>query len=220
MIHCRGGRVIVPELLEHAPVEESRRNLREIAAINRYLGGHRILLDRLKQITTPQDAFTFLDVGAASGDMTQVASRSFPRIRAIGLDIRELHLDLCPGLRVAGDAFHLPFRSQAIDVVHCSLFLHHFSSDEVIRLLAEMWRVAGRAVIVQDLERNPLAYYFIAAAAKLFNCSTVLRHDAPVSVEAAFKPEELRSLASEAGIPVRDVRLHRPAFRLSLLAMR
>lgn len=220
MIPCLGGRVIRPEWLDHASPEEARRNLKELVAINRYLGGHRILVDRLAEVVRPEEEFTFLDVGAASGDMAAAAQRRFPRLRAINLDACALHLERSPGERVVADAFHLPFASGAVDIVHCSLFLHHFSDGDVERLLDGFWRVARRAVIVQDLERNPLAYYFVPATRWLFRWSDIVVHDAPVSVEAAFKENELRRLAARAGLGGVSVRVHRPAFRVSLVAVR
>jgi hypothetical protein len=220
MIACLGGRIIQPELLDHAAPDEARRNLRELVSINRYLGGHRILLDRLAEVARPDDEFTFLDVGAASGDMAAAAQRLFPRLRAVNLDRHELHLERSPGERVVADAFHLPFAARSVDVVHCSLFLHHFPDDEVERLLEGFWAITRRALIVQDLERHPLAYYFIPATRWLFRWSDIVVHDAPVSVQAAFKAEELRRLARAAGITEARVRTHRPAFRVSLLAVR
>jgi 2-polyprenyl-3-methyl-5-hydroxy-6-metoxy-1,4-benzoquinol methylase len=219
MIACLGGRILQPELLDHASPDEARRNLQELVAINRYLGGHRILLDRLAEVVDSGEAFTFLDVGAASGDMTRAAQRRYPRLNAINLDCRALHLETSPGDRVVADAFHLPFADRSVDIVHCSLFLHHFPDGDVERLLRGMWRVARRALIVQDLERNPLAYYFIPATRWLFRWSDLVAHDGPISVEAAFKAGELAALAQAAGITGARVRRHRPAFRISLLAM-
>ncbi len=219
-MHCLGGRVLLPELLDHAPEEETRRNLRELVTINRRLGGHRILRDRLREAVSPSETFSFLDVGAASGDMSACASAHYPGLRPIQLDRRALHLERASGHRVVGDAFRLPFRDRAVDISHCSLFLHHFTDDQVSALLAEMWRVSHRAVIVQDLERHPAPYYFLPATKWLFQWSRLVLHDGPISVEAGFRAPELRTLARQAGLPVDDVRTHRPAFRLSFLAMR
>ena len=219
-LQCRGGRVILPELLDDAPPEIARRNLKELVRINRFQGGHRILLDRLSELYRPTDRFTFLDIGAASGDMAAAAQRRFPGMEAINTDLSPLHLETARGLRFAGDAFALPLRDLSCDIVHCSLFFHHFDDDAVVRLLREFWRTARRAVIVQDLERHPLPYYFLPATRHLFGWSDIVLHDGPISVEAGFRAPELRQLAERAGLPSLNVRAHRPAFRLSLLAMR
>ena len=119
---------------------------------------------------------------------------------------------------MVADAFHLPFAPASFDLIHCSLFLHHFQDDAVIELLRCFGRVARRQVIVCDLERHPLAYYFLPATKWLFHWHPITLHDGPVSVKAAFKASELREFASAAGLSNIHVSAHRPAFRLCLIA--
>jgi len=59
---------------------------------------------------------------------------------------------------------------------------------------------------------------FLPATRWLFGWQCITIHDGPVSVAAAFRKRELLHLAREAGL--RDARehLHRPAFRISLVA--
>jgi hypothetical protein len=90
----------------------------------------------------------------------------------------------------------------------------------VVQLLGAFWEAARHAVIVQDLERHPLAYYFLPATRWLFGWSELVVHDGPISVEAAFKVDELRKLGLQAGLEAPVVRTHRPAFRLSMVAVR
>lgn len=218
MIHARGGRVIVPELLDGAPDAEAEINLQEIAFLNRWFGGHRVLRGSLRELYGPQEAFTMLDVGAATGDVARTVARAFPAARVTCLDWQERNLRSAPQPKVAANAFSLPFADGAFDVVHCALFLHHFTDEQVVELLANMARVARRAVVVQDLERHPLAYYFLPSTAWLLRWSRLVLHDGPVSVEAAFHREELESLARRAGLAKGQVERHRLWFRLSLVA--
>ena len=217
MIHARSGRVIVPEILDQAPEEEAQRNLGELAWLNRWFGGHRVLRWSLRQLYRPPDTFTMLDVGAATGDTARVVSEAFPQARVTCLDWKARNLRTAPQPKIAGDAFALPFIDAAFDVVHCSLFLHHFTDDHVVLLLAEMRRCARRAVVVQDLERNPLAYYFLPSTAWILGWSSIILHDGPVSVEAAFHADELEQLAGRARLAA-QVQSHWPWFRLSLIA--
>lgn len=217
-LHCLSGRIILPELLEDAAAGPTRKNLEELVTINRLLGGHRILLDSMESLEEPSSEFTFLDIGAASGDMGRVLNRRFPRARVFSLDRRMLHLENTPEPRLLGDAFALPFADASVDYSHCSLFLHHFADADVVRLLAEMRRVARKAVVLQDLERNPVPYYFVPLTRPIFRWSRLLLYDGPISVEAAFHAGELRKLAHDAGLQNAVVSVHRPAFRLSLIA--
>ena len=116
------------------------------------------------------------------------------------------------------DAFRLPFPDTSFDIVHCSLFLHHFENQAVVGLLNSFGRICRQHVIVTDLERHFLAYHFLPATRWLFRWDPITLHDGPISVAAAFRAGELRALAERAGLRDIDVRTHRPAFRLCLTA--
>ena len=169
--------------------------------------------------TIPADEeFTVLDVGAASGDMGECFRRQRPGAKVTSLDYLESHLTSCAGPRVAGDAFALPFPPRSFDYVFCSLFLHHFSDADVVRLLAAFAKVARKKVLVIDLLRNPVPYHFLALTSRLFGWHPVSVHDGKISVEAAFRPRELAALAAQAGLANPRVRAFVPAFRVALWA--
>jgi ubiquinone/menaquinone biosynthesis C-methylase UbiE len=210
-------RIIHSEKLESATAEEAAANLADLRRINRYLGGHATLLAALRRLYRPGDSFSVLDLGAASGDMGQALQRRYPAARVLSVDTQERHLREGGGARLVGDAFRLPIGDQRVDVVMCSLFLHHFTDAEVTVLLRNMQRVARRAVVVLDLERHALARAFLPATRWLFQWHPVTVHDGPVSVQAGFLPRELRALAESAGLRNASVRRHVPWFRLSLV---
>lgn len=214
---CTQGRVLRAEGLDSAGAVEAERNLRDIARINRWFGGHRTLIRLLQRSVRPQDRFTILDVGAASGDMGQCVQKRFPNAKVVSSDRRPIHLKTANMPRVAADAFALPFQDGSFDFVMCSSFLHHFSNGEVVDLLRAMRRLARRSVIVLDLERHPFAYFFLPLTRGLFRWSELTVHDGCASVEAAFRHSELESVALAQG-PVRaTIHRHWPWFRLSIV---
>jgi SAM-dependent methyltransferase len=186
--------------------------------INRLTGGHEVLRRRLGEVVSPGEAFTMLDIGAGSGDAAAVVKERYPGATVVSFDYRPHHLCTAPPFRVVGDAFRLPVRQGSVDVAYCALFLHHFSDAQVIELLSAMRQAARRCVIVNDLERHFLPWLFLPATRWLFRWDRITLHDGPVSVQAGFTAAELRALASRAGMPDADVRVHRPAFRVSLVA--
>ena len=109
-------------------------------------------------------------------------------------------------------------RENSFDYVFSSLFLHHFDNFQVTELLSEFARVARRAVLIIDLERNPIAYYFLPWTRWLYGWDPVTVNDGAISVEAAFRPRELEALARRAGLENPRARAYRPAFRIGLAA--
>ncbi len=211
-------RFIVPEMLDHAPPDVVRASLRDLERINRYLGGYLVLRKMFARLVQPGEAFSVLDVGAASGDMGAAIRRNFPRARVTSLDYKVDHLAQAGDPKVAGDAFHLPFRPASFDFVFSSLFLHHFTDDRVVELFASFRSIARRAVLAIDLDRGPLAYYFLPNTRWLFGWHAITINDGQISVEAGFKRDELLALAAKAGLARARVRVHRPWSRLSLVA--
>jgi SAM-dependent methyltransferase len=209
--------VLKPELLDSAEQGLADRNLRDLVRINRWCGGHRVLLRVLGDLVGPREQFSVLDVGAGSGDMGQCIRERFPNANVILSDYRSSHLRSATLPCVAADGFRLPFLPRTFDFVICSSFLHHFSDGEVIDLIREMRSLARRALIVLDLERHPIPYYFLPMTRRVFRWSTLTLHDGPISVAAGFRTEELAFLTGAEGMKGAVVRRHRPWFRLSVV---
>jgi 2-polyprenyl-3-methyl-5-hydroxy-6-metoxy-1,4-benzoquinol methylase len=217
-MHCLGKRLILPELLDSLPPDQARASLQDLVRINRRWGGHSTLRHLLQENVTDSQPFSVLDVGAASGDMGACIRQWNPAAKVTSLDYVESHLAASMGERVAGNAFQLPFRRGSFDYVFCSLFLHHFQNEDVVRLLRGFGEVARKAVLVIDLERNPIPYYFIAWSRPMLGWDPVTVHDGAISVEAAFHRKELEDLARQAGLRNPRAKVFRPAFRIALAA--
>src|SRR5438874_13051488 len=217
-MHCLNGRVLKPELLDTLPPDQARESLADLVRINKYWGGHSTLRKLVDDTIPPGEPVTILDVGAASGDMGRRLQEWRPLAQVTCLDYIESHLTAGDGPRVAGDAFALPFVYRSFDYVFSSLFLHHFTDDQVVELLAGFGRIARKQVLVIDLWRHPIPYYFISQTRWLFGWHPVTVHDGAISVEAAFGPRELVDLARRAGLPRPRSRTFVPAFRIALSA--
>ena len=216
-MHCLRGRIILPEILDTLSPGEARASLADLTRINAAWGGHSTLRSLL-QDAIHDPTFTLLDVGAASGDMGRQIRKLYPEARITSLDRIAAHLAAAENPRVAADAFRLPFREKSFDYVFSSLFLHHFTDAQVVDLFREFARFATKAVLAIDLDRNPIAYYFLPWTRRLFRWDPVTVNDGPISVEAAFHPRELESLAARAGLRNPRAKRHRPAFRIALIA--
>ncbi len=217
-MHCLRGRVLKPELLDTLSEDEARASLGDLTRINRHWGGHGTLRKLLAGTVSKGESFSLLDVGAASGDMGDCVRSWYPYARVVFLDRIATHLAKACGDRVVGDAFHLPIADRSFDFVFCSLFLHHFTDEQIVDLLHGFGRVAKRAVLVIDLERHPIAYYFLPWTQWALGWDAVTVYDGAISVEAAFKPRELENLATRAGLKNARATVYRPAFRIAMSA--
>ncbi|HWP42849.1 MAG TPA: methyltransferase domain-containing protein [Blastocatellia bacterium] len=211
--------------------DDVRESLLDIRRVNRLLGGVRVVVKAveasLKQL--PSAEVSLLDVGTGSADIPSTVARwcRSQGIKAsiVAVDLSERNLrvarhgiGISPDVElVRADAFDLPFGPRSFDFVTASLFLHHFTDDDAVRLLARFASVARRAVIVNDLVRNLVPYYFIRMTGSLLIKSFLSRNDGPVSVLRGFTAGELHRLSERAGLSRFIVRRLFP-YRLSLVA--
>jgi ubiquinone/menaquinone biosynthesis C-methylase UbiE len=212
------SRATEPELLdEGVPEPEALRSLQDLRFVNRWLGNRRSVLAAVREHLPAGGRL--LDVGSASGDLpSYLRSRVGGGITAVALDIKPLHFRFAPRSlhRVVGDVRALPFPDGAVDVVTASLFLHHFDADELPIVLADLFRLARRALVVNDLHRAAVPYLFGRAFFPVLFRSPVSVEDGLVSIRRAFRPDELRRAFEAAGIP--RVRIRR-SFPYRLLAV-
>lgn len=211
--------------------QDVAHSLSDLRRINRFLGGRRVIIRALSSCLDGakiQD-ISLLDVGTGSADIPmEVAAECRERgfecfISAVDISERNLRvsrsrLNVTEEIHlVQADSLKLPFASGSFDFVTASLFLHHFRDEDVVRLLADFARIARRAVIVNDLVRNLVPYYFTRVAGPILAWSFLTRNDAPVSVLRGFTTDEMRSLATRAGLNRVHVKRLFP-YRLSLIA--
>lgn len=213
-------RLIRPELLDHVTPEQAAPNLADLVRINRRFGGHSVLRRTLERVLSRDERFTVLDIGAASGDTARLIQERYPRASVTSLDLSAVNLGRAPQPKLIADAFRLPVAPESFDFVISTLFLHHFEDQQVIELLSSFRAVARRALLICDLERHILPYLFLPATKRLFKWGDITVHDGVISVRASFRASELLELAHRAGIHNAEVCVYRPAFRISLVAMK
>lgn len=189
--------------------------LRHLERLNRWVGGASALLRHLSLWSRgwPRGrAITLLDVGTGGADLPAAArawaaERGFD-LRVTGIDVHETTLALARE-RVSGvdgvtlercDAREIKkrFGAGSFDYVHAGLLLHHLPEIDVLTVLAGMDQVARAGIIWSDLNRSWLA----AAGARILTIGAPahVRHDAVVSVRAAFTRREVLDIAARLGL--------------------
>jgi ubiquinone/menaquinone biosynthesis C-methylase UbiE len=197
-----------PELMDQPCVKEAElaADLRNLEWINRLLGGVAVIRAHLPRMLKEGEQWTVLDVATGGGDIPRWLARRRPSAELIAGDLHPQMLQLArqwsavlPIRFIRCDARRLPFRDRSVDLVLCSLMLHHLTEADAVQALRELARVARRRLVVNDLRRSRTAYVLIWLITR-FSCNPLTRFDSPVSVERAFTPAELESLAREAGL--------------------
>lgn len=199
-------RATEPERLdEGVPEPEALASLADLRFVNRWLSNRPRLLAAAGQFLAESPRPRLLDVGCGSADVPAALVRASPRVMAVGVDIKRLHLQAAPWeIRpVVADVRALPFAAGTFDVVTASLFLHHFDAEEVAPVLRSLFAVARRVLIVNDLRRARVPYLFGRAVFPALFRSRVSVDDALISIRRAFTERELRAAFADAGIPVR-----------------
>lgn len=202
------------ELLDraHHDQAELRRNLREMAMLNRLPGG---IGDSLRMVGWLLDGpgadradASVLDVGVGSGDFVRAMRRREPSIRLTGIELHPEVLDVARRnladtnhvTLMAGDALAIPMGDGEVDVAHASLLLHHLDPEQAVVALAEMRRVARRGVVINDLRRGRLAFVLTALTVLGLSRARYTRHDGVLSARRAYTLAELDDLAGSAGL--------------------
>jgi ubiquinone/menaquinone biosynthesis C-methylase UbiE len=215
-------RATEPELLDlGVPEAEVVRSLSDLRFVNRWLGGRRSLFPAVAPLLAGLPAPRLLDVGCGSADLAAALASRHPGLRAVGLDVKLLHLRLAPAAiaRVVADVRALPFAARSFDVVTASLFLHHFDSPAVPELLRALFALARRGLVVNDLRRARVPYVFGRLAFRWLFRSRVSVEDGLVSIRRGFSEPELRELFTAAGLPAVRIRRVFP-YRLVAVARR
>jgi ubiquinone/menaquinone biosynthesis C-methylase UbiE len=94
----------------------------------------------------------------------------------------------------------LPFADGAFDVAHASLVLHHLREDDAARFLRELARVAGRGVVINDLQRGFFEWLGAWLVLHAITRNRFTLHDGPLSVRRAYTRAEVGRVLRQAGL--------------------
>jgi len=206
------------------------QSLADLSRINRWLGGMRGLANHLYPRLRGRRAapLRLLDLGAGGctipGAIAHWAQRERIPLKIFALDLQYAHLRWAQArlrgqaeiIFIQGDVATPPFADGSVDLVISSLFLHHFTPAALTQLLPKWARLARRGLVMSDLVRHPVPYWFMKVSSPVFARSAITRHDAAVSIQRAYRARELQDIAVEAGFPQAQVFTHSP-YRMTLV---
>jgi len=215
-----------PELMDQFELNEAehRHALDGLCSVNVISRSSSILWSAVRRlaIDLKTDSLRVLDLACGGGD---VGVGLVLKARRYGVGISLLGCDRSPvAVAVARDrADRSGVRAEFIesdvldgelprdvDVVTCSLFLHHLDDADAVRLLGRMAASARHLVLVSDLVRSRLGYLLAWWGCRLLTRSHVVRVDGPLSVRAAFSVPEVQSMARAARLDDALITRHWP----------
>ncbi len=177
--------------------------LRELKIINKYLGGISTTKKALKYfISSKKEELKILDIGAGSSDNLIAVQSKFQLLQILSIDKNLRVLSNSQNLlkKINSDAFYLPIKNESCDIVHAALFLHHFTEEQIQKLLKEFFRICKEGIIINDLRRSLLALLEIKILTFLFSKSEMVKNDGPLSVKRGFTKPEILKLFYDVGV--------------------
>lgn len=201
------------ELLDgdNIPFEDIAENMKELEFINSYLGGHSITICGFKKLAANKKDLSICEIGCGGGDNLNAlgvfCNKNKIDAQFTGVDINAECINYAKEkIRsdninfIISDYRFVNFGTNKPDIIFSSLFCHHFTHEELVKMMQWMQENSSTGFFINDLQRHPLAYKSIKYLTKLFSKSYLVKNDAPLSVLRGFKKNEWRSVLIQAGI--------------------
>ncbi len=203
------NRSYIKELLDadDIPFEDIKRNMQELNTINTLLGGHGITKNAAKQFLQNSKSLHICEIGCGGGDnLKAIATIKNAAFTFTGIDLKPACINFAtqqyPTLNtnwITSDYKKVVFDKKPA-VIFSSLFCHHFTEEQLVKMLAWMKENSTKGFFINDLQRNTMAYYLIKWLTKCFSKSYLVKNDAPLSVARGFHKKEWVAIFEKAGI--------------------
>jgi 2-polyprenyl-3-methyl-5-hydroxy-6-metoxy-1,4-benzoquinol methylase len=181
-----------------------------LARINKWLGGNNVTISGLKKVLKKhpkRKPITIVDLGCGGGDILRRISSYGKKegyiFKLVGIDAnkdamvyaRHLSKNYQDISFIDCDIFSEEFETLQYDLVLSTLFLHHFKEEEIIDILSKTKKKAKLGIIVNDLNRHPMAYYLFKLVCLTIKNRMIIE-DGLTSILRGFKREELESFSN------------------------
>ncbi len=194
------------------PESLMREDLEFLGWLNGNFGSHRQILKFMNNHfpRTQKRPVRVLDCATGYGDIPRLVEKWLKTMNIqseiTAVDVNPMTLQIAressAGTQIhfeIADIFNLPYPQHSFDVVMCNLALHHFSDQDAVKAVRELWRACGHILYVTDITRSDMGL-LAAWIVSRFTANPISRHDAVISVKRSFSEKEFQSIALEAGL--------------------
>lgn len=189
-----------PEIMDDMLLEgaELTDALDKIAWINQILGGNRVTINGIEQLLQNKNLkeIHIVDLGCGNGDMLRTiktwATKRGINVRLTGIDGNQATINHAVKLsdntiRYSCADFLQVVPDEPIDIVICTLTLHHFEDELLLEVLRKYYEKVSIGLVINDLHRSKQAYYLFTALAIVFRLNHMSKFDGLVSILRGFK---------------------------------
>ena len=173
-------------------------------------GGGQFIL----QLSRHYPEMTFLGLDISETAIALAQQRNNPVVPAkVGVHAQHDHnatLEMDPRLRGDDNKARVTFQLQpeatlalpplSVDIVLTTLVCHHMDDVDLVLFLQTAFQAARKAVIINDLHRHPVAYWFYKILSPCLFRNRLITHDGLVSIQRSFTRAEWRQLLKQAHI--------------------
>lgn len=189
----------------------------ELEVVNKLLGGYTVFFNAFRRMGI-KDGMSISDWGCGGGDSLRIiakwARKQNIKIQLIGVDAtesaieyaREKSRDFPEISYILADVMTEELISNQFNIVISSLFTHHFTDENWIRLIQKMSDCAADYVVINDLHRHWFAYYSIGVLTSVFSKSEMVKNDSKLSVLRSFNRIELENLLKTGGFNISSIK--------------
>lgn len=173
--------------------------------INKLLGFFSYTRGVLKQLQPS----SVLDVGCGGGLFILNLSHYFPQTHFTGSDIapdaikmakeeseRFQHNNVSFNLQ---QQLKLNLSENEVDIILATLVCHHIEDKELGNFFQEALRISRKAVLINDLHRHIIPYFFYKLFSPLFG-NRLINHDGLISIKRGFTRKDWLLLLKQANI--------------------
>ncbi|OXA76723.1 Methyltransferase domain-containing protein [Flavobacterium aquidurense] len=186
--------------------EELREALDQIARINQLLGGNKVILQGIKELLKQSHnakTISIADIGCGNGDMLRMLAKFGKKnkltFQLTGIDANEFTINYAKKLSQEYsnieykclDIFSEDFKTIKFDIILCTLTLHHFTNEQILKIISIFNNNAEIGIIINDLHRSKTAYRLFELICFVFNLNSMSREDGLISILRGFRKKEL-----------------------------